>query len=306
MPVDSELIEIAVGIVLTAFMYGLVPLCIALFRNEPIQKKTFRLICIGYTAAIALACAVYAFDQGETYTYVTPVLWGTIFYNIGVPRLKKRGLLLETPKKPKSPPAASNTVHEGEAHEVTSQYAEEQEYEQLEITVPPTVEAEAKQVIEEKREPVRKKNSCPKYVFVVSALLIVAAFIGGFACGKNTGYDEGWDKGYDGGYDVGHSDGYSTGYDKGKKSGYSSGYSTGYSKGLSAGERTAVSTTPGESYTTSNGLTVTFTDPIVYVTNTGNKYHRSWCSYLQSSHAISLSTAKSSGYTPCSRCSPPI
>lgn len=42
---------------------------------------------------------------------------------------------------------------------------------------------------------------------------------------------------------------------------------------------------------------------IVYVTNTGSKYHRAGCGYLwNSSNPISLSTAKSRGYSPCSRC----
>lgn len=41
----------------------------------------------------------------------------------------------------------------------------------------------------------------------------------------------------------------------------------------------------------------------VYVTETGEKYHRSGCRYLSDSKiSISLSSAKSSGYTPCSVC----
>lgn len=44
----------------------------------------------------------------------------------------------------------------------------------------------------------------------------------------------------------------------------------------------------------------------VHVTNTGKKYHSSGCSYLRKSDiSISLSKAKSGGYTPCSRCNPP-
>lgn len=42
---------------------------------------------------------------------------------------------------------------------------------------------------------------------------------------------------------------------------------------------------------------------IVYVTNTGKKYHRSNCSYLKKSKIeMNLSEAQSQGYTPCSRC----
>lgn len=43
----------------------------------------------------------------------------------------------------------------------------------------------------------------------------------------------------------------------------------------------------------------------VYVANTGSKYHRSGCQYLKKSqNAISISSAKAQGYTPCSRCNP--
>lgn len=47
-------------------------------------------------------------------------------------------------------------------------------------------------------------------------------------------------------------------------------------------------------------------DPIVYITNTGEKYHSAGCQYLSKSKIpISLSDAKAEGYTPCSRCHPP-
>lgn len=43
----------------------------------------------------------------------------------------------------------------------------------------------------------------------------------------------------------------------------------------------------------------------VYITDTGKKYHKSSCSYLnQSKTAININSAKSQGYTPCSRCKP--
>lgn len=43
----------------------------------------------------------------------------------------------------------------------------------------------------------------------------------------------------------------------------------------------------------------------VYVTNTGDKYHKGSCSYLRSSkNAISKDAAVSQGYTACSRCNP--
>jgi hypothetical protein len=48
------------------------------------------------------------------------------------------------------------------------------------------------------------------------------------------------------------------------------------------------------------------TETTVYVTKTGDKYHRSGCQYLSKSKiAISLTDAKSQGYSPCSKCKPP-
>jgi len=47
-------------------------------------------------------------------------------------------------------------------------------------------------------------------------------------------------------------------------------------------------------------------DPLVYITETGKKYHRDGCRYLERSKIpISLSTAVSLGYEPCGHCSPP-
>jgi micrococcal nuclease len=48
------------------------------------------------------------------------------------------------------------------------------------------------------------------------------------------------------------------------------------------------------------------TTVIVYITRTGNKYHRLGCRYLRKSCIpISLEEAKARGYTPCSVCNPP-
>lgn len=45
---------------------------------------------------------------------------------------------------------------------------------------------------------------------------------------------------------------------------------------------------------------------IVYITETGEKYHRSNCNYLfKSKISIDLEEAKYEGYTPCSKCKPP-
>lgn len=41
-------------------------------------------------------------------------------------------------------------------------------------------------------------------------------------------------------------------------------------------------------------------DTIVYVTTSGEKYHRENCSYLKSSRSMTIAQAEASGYTPCS------
>ncbi len=44
----------------------------------------------------------------------------------------------------------------------------------------------------------------------------------------------------------------------------------------------------------------------VYVTKSGEKYHRDGCQYLRKSKIeTTLSSAKARGYTPCSKCNPP-
>jgi hypothetical protein len=44
----------------------------------------------------------------------------------------------------------------------------------------------------------------------------------------------------------------------------------------------------------------------VYITKTGQKYHKSGCQYLRQSRIpIDLDDAVAEGYTPCSKCKPP-
>lgn len=46
-------------------------------------------------------------------------------------------------------------------------------------------------------------------------------------------------------------------------------------------------------------------EKVVYVTNTGSKYHRAGCQYLSHSQiAVSVSDAVGRGFTPCSVCNP--
>jgi endonuclease G len=48
-------------------------------------------------------------------------------------------------------------------------------------------------------------------------------------------------------------------------------------------------------------------DTIVYVTNTGERYHTEQCSSVRNSKIeISLEDAVKRGYEPCGRCKPPV
>jgi len=51
-------------------------------------------------------------------------------------------------------------------------------------------------------------------------------------------------------------------------------------------------------------FTKTFTSPIVYITDTGDCYHSSDCSWLFSKHATTLAQAKAMGLTACQHCHP--
>ena len=48
------------------------------------------------------------------------------------------------------------------------------------------------------------------------------------------------------------------------------------------------------------------TEQVVYVTNSGSKYHRASCAHLSKSKIEkALSEAKAAGYEPCKTCKPP-
>ena len=70
------------------------------------------------------------------------------------------------------------------------------------------------------------------------------------------------------------------------------------------------SSAPFVSKLTSEATSQPNSDPLtfiyVYITDTGECYHRIDCGYLYaSSHEVSLEYALSHGYRPCSRCNPP-
>lgn len=137
--------------------------------------------------------------------------------------------------------------------------------------------------------------------FVVCAAVIISMWAYSLDVQTKSSYDEG----YAAGYDEGDNEGYIRGYNKGLNAGYSRGFSAAeedaeYSFSNGSGSFVKITPSPAPSQTTTPAQTISYT---VYITNTGEKYHRYGCQYLSKSCiAIELSKAITRGYTACSRC----
>lgn len=159
-----------------------------------------------------------------------------------------------------------------------------------------------------------------KTVVYLCLLFSVIFLVSGYSVGKRdpTFYQNGYNHGYETGYDEGYDSGYECGQDdketelsefkytsKNMTQQYRKGYAAGYDDAAAAYKRASSQSTSSQSTSTEKS-TYTSTpkqETTVYITNTGSKYHRSWCQYLrQSCIAISLSDAKAQGYTACSKC----
>ena len=113
-------------------------------------------------------------------------------------------------------------------------------------------------------------------------------------------YERGFEEGYDEGYYFGADDYYEVGHDEGFEEGHAKGLETGQAIGEDDGYRVGYAEGYDEGY--ADALNI---EDQVYVTFSGEKYHRSGCSYLNSSCiVISRDDAIARGYTPCSRCNP--
>lgn len=98
-----------------------------------------------------------------------------------------------------------------------------------------------------------------------------------------------------GGYDAGYEDGLKEGKELAAESNYDSGYDDGYGDALAD----LVSTTTVTRKPTASDNTGSY----VYITATGEKYHKRGCQYLRDScYEITYVEAVVDGYEPCSRC----
>lgn len=78
-----------------------------------------------------------------------------------------------------------------------------------------------------------------------------------------------------------------------------------FRSGSPAQALTAQPSTPAAPAATTAALNQDESSITVYITDTGERYHRGDCQYLRySKHAVSLKEAKRRGYTPCKVCRP--
>lgn len=101
-----EYVEIALSLVFTAAVYCAFPLLFAFLRKSPIAKKKYRLLCIVVTASVAIVFQILhiASDLSGN-AFVPALLWGTVFYNVGLSILRKHKMLSGTtpPQQPPEP-----------------------------------------------------------------------------------------------------------------------------------------------------------------------------------------------------------
>lgn len=96
-----EIIEIIFGLAFTAGVYCIIPLAVAGFCKTSIAKKKYAIICVIGEAAIAVAFQLLRYGFQVSGSSFTPaVIWGVIFYNVGISVLRKRHRLSDsTPPK---------------------------------------------------------------------------------------------------------------------------------------------------------------------------------------------------------------
>lgn len=101
-----EYVEIALSFVFTAAVYCAFPLFFAFLRKSPITKKKYRLLCIVVTASVAIVFQILrTVSDLSGNAFVPALLWGTVFYNVGLSILRKRKMISGTipPQQPPEP-----------------------------------------------------------------------------------------------------------------------------------------------------------------------------------------------------------
>lgn len=99
-----EYLDIAFGLLLTAGVYCIIPLAVASLCKTSISKKKYIIICIVGEFVIAFAFQYWRTSTGVNGGSFTPaILWGIVFYNVGISILRKRKMLSGSTPPQQSP-----------------------------------------------------------------------------------------------------------------------------------------------------------------------------------------------------------
>ena len=103
--------DIAFSLILTVGAYCVIPLTVANFWKKTLSKKKYGVICFIGEAVIAIAFQYWRTSTDVSGGSFSPaILWGLVFYNVGLVILRKRGMLMDAKSKttfPATPPAQS-------------------------------------------------------------------------------------------------------------------------------------------------------------------------------------------------------
>lgn len=101
---SATILSMLVGLVLTAFLYGIGPVLLSVFRKKIISKSSLIQFSILYSASISVLFVIVRYwVDGAVRVNVTPAfLWGTIFYQFAKNRLRRNYLLSNEPPKTES------------------------------------------------------------------------------------------------------------------------------------------------------------------------------------------------------------
>lgn len=116
--------DVAFSLILTVGAYCVIPLTVANFWKKPLSKKKYGVICFIGEAVIAIAFQYWRTSTDVSGGSFSPaILWGLVFYNVGLVILRKRGMLMDAKSKttfPAAPPAQSTAPRSPAESEVVS------------------------------------------------------------------------------------------------------------------------------------------------------------------------------------------
>lgn len=138
-----EYISAAFGLLLTAGIYCIIPLAVASLCKTSIQKKKYLIICIVGEAAIAFAFQYWRVSTGVGGSSFTPaILWGVIFYSVGISILRKRNRLSDStpPKRTAQSPVESSSPAPQPPIPEAAPPSAPQEVAPVQLTPPPITE----------------------------------------------------------------------------------------------------------------------------------------------------------------------